>query len=93
MRWIFDQFVREKKGAHTIARELREAGILTLRGNQWSNTGVLRVLRNEKYCGDLVQKKTFTPDYLTHEKRYNQGQEEKIELKNHHQRIVQPGSF
>ena len=88
VRWIFDQFVREKKGAHTIARELREAGILTLRGNQWSNTGVLRVLRNEKYCGDLVQKKTFTPDYLTHEKRYNQGQEEKIELKNHHQRIV-----
>lgn len=93
VRWIFEQFVQEGKGAHTIARELREAGTLTLRGNQWSNTGVLRVLRNEKYCGDLVQKKTFTPDYLTHEKQYNRGQEEKIKLKNHHEGIVSQEIF
>ncbi|WP_446676306.1 recombinase family protein [Pelotomaculum terephthalicicum] len=38
-----------------FARKLREAGIKTaFYMKQWSNTVILRVLRNEKYCGDLV---------------------------------------
>ena len=46
---------------------------------------ILRILQNEKYCGDLVQKKTFTPDYLSHEKKYNRGEEEFVIIKNHHE--------
>ena len=57
------------------ARELREAGILSSKGNcLWSSATVTKILKNEKYCGDLIQKKTYTPDYLTHEKKYNHGQ-------------------
>ena len=40
----------------------------------WSNVVILRVLKNEKYVGDLMQKKTITPDYLTHKKKYNRGE-------------------
>ena len=29
---------------------------------------ILEIL--EKYCGDLTQKKTYTPDYLSHKKKY-----------------------
>jgi len=86
---IFDKFVNEGKGTHVIARELRNAGIATsTHMQQWSNTVILRVIRNEKYCGDLVQKKTFTPDYLSHEKKYNRGEEEFVILKNHHEPII-----
>lgn len=89
VRVIFQKFVKEKKGTHVIARELREAGIPTYRGlKEWSNTAILRIIRNEKYCGDLVQKKTFTPDYLSHEKKYNHGEEEFVILKNHHEPII-----
>ena len=68
VRLIFRKFVDEGKGTHVIARELREEGINPMRVKEWSNTVILRVIRNEKYCGDLVQKKTFTPDFLSHEK-------------------------
>lgn len=85
---IFDKFVKEGKGTHVIARELQEAGVSTMHGKKWSNTVILRVLRNEKYCGDLVQKKTYTPDYLSHEKKYNRGQEQFVILKDHHDPII-----
>lgn len=89
VRLIFHKFVNEDKGTHVIARELRETGIKTATYmKQWSNTVILRVLRNEKYCGDLIQKKTFTPNYLTHEKKYNRGEEEFVTLRDHHEPII-----
>ena len=88
VRLIFHKFVDEGKGTHVIARELREEGINPMRVKEWSNTVILRVIRNEKYCGDLVQKKTYTPDFLSHEKKYNRGQEEFVILKDHHEPII-----
>ena len=88
VRLIFRKFVAEGKGTHVIARELREEGISPMRVKEWSNTVILRVIRNEKYCGDLVQKKTYTPDFLSHEKKYNRGQEEFVIIKDHHEPII-----
>ena len=88
VRLIFHKFVDEGKGTHVIARELREEGILPCRVKEWQNTVILRVIRNEKYCGDLVQKKTFTPDFLSHEKKVNLGQEEFVIIKDHHEPII-----
>ena len=88
VRLIFHKFVNEAKGTHVIARELREAGIDPMRAKEWQNTVILRIIRNEKYCGDLVQKKTYTPDFLSHEKKYNRGQEEFVIIKNHHEPII-----
>jgi len=88
VRLIFHKFVDEGKGTHVIARELREEGIQPCRAKEWQNTVILRVIRNEKYCGDLVQKKTYTPDFLSHEKKYNRGQEEFVIIKDHHEPII-----
>lgn len=85
---IYDKFLLEGKGTYVIANELREEGILPLRAKKWSSSVILRILRNEKYCGDLLQKKTYTPDYLTHEKRYNYGEEEYVLVTNHHTPII-----
>ena len=49
---------------------------------------ILKVLKNEKYAGDLCQKKTITPDYLSHRKKKNEGEEEMVYLKNHHTPII-----
>ena len=59
-----------------------------MRVKEWQNTVILRVIRNEKYCGDLVQKKTYTPDFLSHEKKVNLGQEEFVIIKDHHEPII-----
>lgn len=95
VRLIFHKYVNEGKGTHIIARELKEAGIKPYDPdgrarykNDWSNTQILRVLRNEKYVGDLCQKKTYTKNYLDHKKRYNRGEEEMVYIKNHHPEIA-----
>ena len=85
---IFHKYTNEGKGAHAIAGELIQEGFRPKRNSVWSATVILRVLRNEKYVGDLCQKKTFTPDYLTHKKKYNRGEEEKIYIKEHHEAII-----
>lgn len=85
---IFHKYVNEGKGTHVIARELMEEGMRPKRIALWSNTVILRILRNEKYVGDLLQKKTYTPNYLTHAKKYNHGEEDMVYLKNHHEPII-----
>ncbi|MFA5659649.1 MAG: recombinase family protein [Oscillospiraceae bacterium] len=89
VKLIFHKFLIEEKGTHVIARELYEAGIRPKRVKRWSNTVILRVLRNEKYVGDLCQKKTCTPDYLSHSKKYNRDNEEMVYLKDHHKAIIE----
>ena len=86
---IFHKYVVEHKGTSTIARELKEEGEKTLNNNPWSNTVILRALRNEKYCGDLIQKKTITTDYLEHTKEVNDGiKEEFVIIRDHHEPII-----
>lgn len=88
VRTIFHKFTNEGKGTHVIARELLEEGMRPTRVKLWSNVAILRILRNEKYVGDLCQKKTYTPNYLTHAKKCNRGNEEIIYLKDHHEPVI-----
>ena len=89
VRLIFHKYGVEKKGISVIARELREAGLRTYRDQpDWNSGQILKILRNEKYAGDLVQKKTITPDYLTHAKKPNRGEEALISIDGHHAPII-----
>ena len=89
VRLIFHKYGVEKKGTGTIVRELREAGLQTYRDQpDWNSGQILKILRNEKYVGDLVQKKTITPDYLTHAKKPNRGEEALISIADHHVPII-----
>ena len=85
---IFHKYTNEGKGTWTIARELTDEGMRPKNIAIWSNVIILRILKNEKYVGDLCQKKTITPNYLTHSKKYNHGEEQMIYLKDHHEPII-----
>ena len=94
VRLIYHKFLDEGKGVHRIAKELREEGVATsTRMKDWSYTVILRVLKNEKYCGDLIQQKTYTADCLTHQKKYNKGELEFVTIRNHHQPIISRERF
>lgn len=89
VRLIFYKYGVEKKGTTTIAHELQEAGYRTYSGNvKWAPGHIVKILKNEKYVGDLVQKKTITPDYLSHAKKYNHGEEELVIIRDHHEPII-----
>ncbi len=81
---IFEWFA-SGEGTHRICRKLEQQGITTKRyKNGWSNTVILRILRNEKYVGDLAQGKTYTPNPLDHKKKYNTGQSHRYYITDHH---------
>ena len=89
IKLIFHMYGVEKKGTSVIAHELRNRGIRSYSGNtNWACSHIIKILRNEKYVGDLVQKKTYTPDYLTHAKKYNHGEEPMLKISNHHDPII-----
>ncbi|SHH49586.1 Site-specific DNA recombinase [Sporobacter termitidis DSM 10068] len=86
---IFDMYVREGLGARGIADTLTRRGAETGSGGAvWSGAAVLKILKNEKYCGDLKQRKTITPDYLTHKKTVNRDENDMIYIQDHHDAII-----
>lgn len=88
VRAIFHKYTNEDKGTYIIAKELLEEGMYPKNACAWSAAVILRVLKNEKYVGDLCQKKTITPNFLTHAKKRNSGEEEMIYLTDHHEPII-----
>ena len=94
VRTIFRKYALEGRSTAAIARELQDAGCRTASGGtQWHVSHIVKILKNEKYAGDLIQKKTVTPDYLTHARRPNNGQEALVILRDHHEAIVPRALF
>lgn len=51
VRSIFDWWVKEGVGTPTISKRLNDAGLLTQKGQMWTNQSVRNVLDNPAYCG------------------------------------------
>lgn len=91
---IFELYTEKDMGAYAIAELLNRERIRGKRGGErWQASSVLRILKNEKYAGDLLQQKTYTSDYLSHEKRVNRGEVPQVMIKGHHPAIVPPSVF
>ncbi len=72
-----------------IARELQLLGRKTKKGNtEWSHSSITGILRNERYCGDVLAWKTYTTDYLEHKSVKNTGKRPQYYQKDHHEAIV-----
>ena len=59
VRYIYRRF-NEGASGRAIARELNEQGRKTAYGKEWRCDAIMLILRNEKYCGDLVMQISFT---------------------------------
>ena len=77
-----------------IAAALTELGRKTYLGNiKWTSNSIVQVLRNERHCGDVLTRKTFTPNYLNHKSRKNRGDRPQSLYRNHHEGIVSRDDF
>ena len=77
-----------------IAAALTELGKKTYLGNvNWTSNSIVQVLRNERHCGDVLTRKTFTPNYLNHKSKKNRGDRPQSIYRNHHQGIVSRDDF
>lgn len=58
-----------------IAAKLILLGKQSYKGNvKWTSNSVVTTLRNERYCGDVFTRKTFTPDVISHRSIKNRGE-------------------
>ena len=74
VRKIFELYV-QGNGVRKIKRYLEEHGIKTVTGkSEWSTSTIDRMLSNEKYVGQVLMQKTYTPDFLTGKQVKNDGQ-------------------
>ena len=88
VRYIFNRYV-EGAGGKVIARELKNLGYKTKRGDSnFSEHGVIGIIKNEKYKGDLLMGKTFTVDPITKRRLDNMGEADQYYTENHHEAIV-----
>ncbi len=80
--------------ASQIADALTELERYTKKGNQnWSSGSVLQILTNERYCGDVLARKTFTPNYLNHKSKKNNHDRNQYRQKEHHDAIISREDF
>ncbi len=93
VKYIFELYIGGL-GCFVIAKELTRLGYITKKGGTtWLDNSVRKILRNEKYKGDILMGKSFTVDPITHRRLLNLGEEEKYYIANHHEPIVSAEIF
>lgn len=87
---IYKYFL-EGNTPYRIAKMLTEEGILTIQGKKkWSAGPVKNILTNEKYKGDALLQKSFTVNFLTKEKKLNEGEIPQYYVEKNHEPIIEP---
>ena len=77
-----------------IKKKLNDLGITTAYGNRWNTISTIKdMLTNEKYIGDALLQKTFTADFLTKQKKKNEGELPQYYVEGHHEAIVSKEVF
>ena len=77
------------KSLGSIADLLNEKQIPTPSGKStWNTQGVLRILQNERYAGDVLLQKTFRSDLLNGTTKKNNGELPQYYIKDNHKGIV-----
>lgn len=93
VRLIFNLYV-QGNGVRKIKRYLEEHGIKTVTGkSEWSTSTIDRMLSNEKYVGQVLMQKTYTPDFLTGKQVKNDGQLDMYLVEDAHEAIIDRETF
>lgn len=84
VKYIFNQYI-EGYSASAIAKELNKLGARTFREGLWQGSSILSVLKNEKYIGNCLLRKTYTEKGV---KKRNLGDREQYLIENSHEAII-----
>lgn len=77
-----------------IADTLTSFGQSTKKGNTtWSANSILQILQNERHCGDVLARKTWTPNFLDHKSRKNNQDRNQYRKRDHHEAIISRDDF
>ena len=77
-----------------IAEMLTSLKCKTKKNNtEWSPGSILQILQNERHCGDILARKTWTPSYLDHLSRKNRNNHNQYRKRDNHDAIISRDDF
>lgn len=77
-----------------IAELLTDYERKTKLGNtEWNPGTIAGIIANERHCGDVLARKTFTPNFLTHKAKKNNNDRTQYRQRDHHEAIVSRDVF
>ena len=83
---IFNMYL-SGKGTGQIAAALNREGVLSREG-KWTKLHIRYILSNEKYIGDALLQKKFTPSVLPLRSQRNRGERDQYYVENSHPAII-----
>ena len=87
VRRIYREYL-DGLGATAIMKGLNDDGIRTRTGKPWRIGGVLKVLKNYNYTGNLLLQKTYSENHLTKRKMINCGEQPQYHAEGAHEAII-----
>lgn len=87
VRRIFSEYI-SGKGVCDILEDLNKEGIPSPGGTLWIRNSVNNVLRNERYCGDVLTMKVYCDNHMSHKYKRNQGEVDQYLVEDHHTPII-----
>ena len=87
VREIFERFVHGE-APMDILNDMTARGVKPPAGNKWKRLQLDRMIKNEKYAGDVVLQKTYIEDHLEHKQVRNKGELPMFRVENAHSSIV-----
>ena len=87
VRRIYREYL-DGLGAIAIMKGLNDDGIRTRTGKPWRMGGVLKVLKNYNYTGNLILQKTYSENHLTKRKMINCGEQPQYHAEGAHEAII-----
>ena len=77
-----------------ISEMLIQLGRKSKKGSTlWSPSTILQILQNERHCGDVLARKTWTPNYLDHKSKKNKQDRNQYRKRNNHEAIISRDDF
>lgn len=93
IRRINDEFL-SGRSLPMIKDGLEADRILTPKGgNVWAVSAIRNLLKNEKYCGDVLMQKTFKTDPISGKTKRNTGQLPMYLIQDHHPAIISRDTY
>ena len=89
VQFIFDSYL-QGMGRGKIAEILNKENVS---GQKWSSSSIGYILSNEKYIGDSLVQKYYTPNVLPLIKKPNKGEKDKFYIENTHEAIISKEIF
>lgn len=87
--FIFDMYILHV-GTSRLAGLLNFLGVSTVTGADWESGVINEMLQNEKYKGDFLLQKYYTPENMRNHTRLNRGEVKSYYISENHEPIVTP---